>query len=131
MDTYLTALGWWNLVGSVFMLSFFSNSFGKKIFNESTKIFIIDYEPGYWGKFWLAWVVGLNIFFALVNIYSVQWGYIEIKRFCVFFDLVAYTLFVGLAIWGMKAGKCGSGIYSVFVVFAVWLGWGVYVLYKP
>ena len=130
MDTYLTALGWWNLIGSIFMLSLLNPSFGKKVFNEWTKIFKTEYEQGYWGRFWLAWVIGLNIFFALINIFSVHWGYEEIKKFCIICDLAAYSMFMGLAIWGIKAGRCGSGIYSVFVIFGIWIGWGIITLVK-
>ena len=128
MDNYLLAIGWWNLVGSFFMLSFFNLNFGRKVFNEWTKIFAIDFELDYWSKFWMAWAIGLNIFFAIVNIYTVKWGYVEIKLFCIIFDLIAYFLFMGLAIWGVVAKRCGSGIYSVFVIFTIWIGWGIYAL---
>lgn len=40
MNTYLSALGWWNLIGSFFMLCFFHEETGRKVFNEWTKIFI-------------------------------------------------------------------------------------------
>lgn len=128
MDNYLLALGWWNLVGSIFMLSFFNVNFGRKVFNEWTQIFATDFELDYWSKFWMAWAIGLNIFYAMVNIYAVKWGYPEIKQFCIIGDLIAYISFTGLAIWGVRAKRCGSGIYSVFVIFSIWIGWGIYVL---
>jgi len=39
---------------------------------------------------------------------------IEMQVMIICFDLLAYTAFVGLAIWGIRVGRCGSGIYSVF-----------------
>jgi hypothetical protein len=75
MNTYLLAIGWWNLVGSILMLGLFNEWFGKKIFNEWSKIISTEYKLDYWGKFWLSWAIGTNIFFALINILSVKWGY--------------------------------------------------------
>jgi hypothetical protein len=128
MDTYLLALGWWNFGGSLLMLGLFNESFGRKLFNEWTQIFKTEYFLSYWQKFWMGWAIGLNIYFGLMNIFAVKWGYPEIKIFTAWFDIVAYSIFFLLAIWGLKAGRLGSGAYSVFVIFAVWLSWGLYVL---
>lgn len=129
MDTFLLAVGWWNFVGSFFMLTFFNENFGKKVLNESTKIFVTEFTLDYWAKFWLAWAIGLNIFFGLINIYAVKWGYLEVKQFLICVDLIAYALFFLLAVWGLIAKRCGSGIYSVFIVFAFWIVWGCWALY--
>lgn len=130
MDTFLLAVGWWNFAGSLFMLSFFKESFGKMVLNDSTKIFATEFTLDYWSKFWLAWAIGLNIFYGLINIYSVKWGYEDVKLFIICSDLVAYLTFMILAIWGLIAKRCGSGIYSVFAVFGFWLVWGFWSLYK-
>jgi hypothetical protein len=125
MDTYLLALGWWNFVGSILMIGFFNQPFGRKIFNEWTKIFSTDFVLDYWGKFWMMWAIGLNIFFALINILAVKWGYVELKSFLVWFDVIVYVLFVGLAIWGIRAKRTGEGIYFAFVIFGLWIVWGL------
>ncbi len=130
MNTYLTALGWWNLVGCIFMLAFFNENFGKKVLNDWTQIFNTPYKVGYWEKFWLSWVIGLNIFFALVNIFAAQWELNELKILCVVFDILAYLLFILLTIWGVISKRTGAGIYSVFVIFIVWLFWGIISLIK-
>ena len=124
MDKYLLAIGWWNFIGSLLMLGFFYEPFGKKILNEWTKMFITEFKLDYWSKLWLMWAVGLNIFFGIINIMAVKWGFNEVKIFLIWFDICAYLLFVGLAIWGIKAKRCGSGIYSAFLIFAVWIIWG-------
>ncbi len=129
MDNYLLALGWWNFLGSILMLGFFHQPFGKKMLNEWTKIFSTEFVLDYWGKFWLAWATGLNIFFGLVNIYAVKWGYVEVKEFLIVFDIIAYSLFIGLALWGMKAKRTGPGIYSALLIFLFWIGWGVSVMF--
>jgi hypothetical protein len=129
MNTYLLALGWWNFFGSLFMLTFFNEAFGKKVLNEWTKIFSVPFTLDYWSKFWLAWAIGLNIFFALINIYSVKWELMPLKTFCVIFDLISYSAFTCLAIWGIKSKRTGSGIYSVFIIFSGWILWGAYVLF--
>lgn len=130
MDTYLLTLGWWNFIGSIMMIGFFHEPFGKKMLNKWTKIFKTEFILDYWGKFWLAWAIGLNIFFGLINIYAVKWGYYEVKTFLISFDLAAYLIFVGLAIWGRNSGRCGSGIYSALAIFAMWIVWGFMALYS-
>lgn len=125
MDLFLTALGWWNLAGSLLMIGFFNVNFGKKMLNEWTKIFSREFTLDYWSKFWLAWAIGLNIFFALVNIVAVHWAQIELKILIIGFDLFAYCMFLGLAIWGQRTKNCGTGIYSVYVIFGMWIVWGI------
>ena len=72
----------------------------------------------------LGGLVGARLFFGLINILAVKWGYNEVKIFLIWFDILAYLFFVGLAIWGIIAGRCGNGIYSAFLIFAVWIIWG-------
>lgn len=124
MNYYLQALGWWNLIGSLMMIGFFNEAFGKKVLNEWTKIFATEFRLDYWSKFWLAWAIGLNIFFASINILAAGWDLLQLKQFIVCFDLFAYLAFIGLAIWGVKAKHCGAGIYSVYVIFSIWIVWG-------
>jgi hypothetical protein len=128
MDTYLQAIGWWNFVGSFMMLGFLYEPFGKKMLNEWTKIFRDDFVLDYWGKLWLFWAAGLNIFFGLINIVAVYWGYEDVKLFLVYSDLIAYLIFIALAFWGLRAGRLGEGAYSVFIIFGFWLAWGVYAI---
>lgn len=128
MNTYLSALGWWNLIGSFFMLCFFHEETGRKVFNEWTKIFIKPFTLDFWSKFWMAWAIGLNVFFAATNIYAAKWNLYELKLFCVIFDLIAYGIFTCLVLWGVKAKTTGPGIYSVFFIFMAWITWGVFVL---
>ncbi len=124
MDKYLLSIGWWNFIGSLTMLGFFNEWFGKKMLNEWTKMFVTEFKLDYWGKLWLMWAIGLNIFFGLINILAVKWGYNEVKIFLIWFDIFAYLLFVGLAIWGIIVKRCGTGIYSAFLIFGVWIIWG-------
>jgi len=128
MDTYLLVLGWWNFVGSIMMLGFFNEQFGKKMLNEWTKIFSTEFVLDYWGKFWLFWAIGLNIFFGLINIMAAKWGFNELKTFLIWSDIIAYLSFVALAIWGIKAKRTGAGIYSVFIIFGAWIVCGISVL---
>jgi hypothetical protein len=130
MNTYLLALGWWNLVGCFLMFGFFNEAFGNKMLNEWTKIFVKEYKLDHWSRFWMFWAIGLNIFFAVTNIMAADWNYPEVKQFLIGSDIVAYTLFLGLALWGINAGKCASGIYSVIVIFMIWISWGVYALFN-
>lgn len=124
MDTYLLALGWWNFAGSILMLGFFYEPFGRKMLNEWTLIFKIPFSLDYWGRLWLMWAAGLNIFFGLINILSVKWGYNDVKVFLVSVDIIAYLIFIGLSIWGLRAGKCGPGIYTALAIFTFWIIWG-------
>src|SRR5688572_5788424 len=126
MQNYLAALGWWNFAGSFFMLGFFDERFGKKVLNEWTMLFKQEFKLNYWSKFWLFWAIGLNIFFGLINICAARWDFKELSIFLTIADVVAYVLFVFLAIWGIKAKRTGSGIYSVFIIFGGWIAWGLY-----
>jgi hypothetical protein len=128
MKTYLLVLGWWNLIGCGLMLGFFNETFGRKMLNEWTRIFATPYTLDYWSKFWLSWAIGLNVFFALVNILAAKWEFLPLMRFTVGIDIMAYLLFIGLTVWGVTAKRTGSGIYSVFVIFAIWLSWGTWAL---
>ena len=100
MDTYLLALGWWNIIGSLVMITFFHEPTGKNVLNKWTKIFKTEFTLNYWAKFWLAWAIGLNIFFGLINIYSVKWNYYEVKNFLIIVGITAYLVFAALAICG-------------------------------
>lgn len=128
MDTYLLAIGWWNFAGSIMMLGFIYEPFGQKVLNEWTLMFKDKFTLDYWGKLWCFWASGLNIFFGLINILAVKWGYNDVKTFLIWFDIIAYLIFVGLVIWGLKAGRLGSGGYSAFVIFGVWIIWGFLVV---
>lgn len=129
MDLYLKTLGWWNVCGSVFMFLFFKESIGQSVLVTSTKIFNEDFKLTYWVKLWLGWAAGINVFFGLINVMAVKWGYIEPKVFLIWADIIAYSIFVLLAIWGHVAGRMGSGVYSVYIIFAGWISWGIYCLW--
>lgn len=131
METYLIAVGSWNFVGSLMMIGFLNETFGKKMLNDWTKIFAIEFKLDYWSKFWLAWAIGLNIFFGAVNVMASSYAQVEMQVMIICFDLFAYAMFVGLAIWGLKVGRCASGIYSALFIFAIWIGWGIFTfMYK-
>lgn len=128
MKLYLAVLGWWNLVGCWLMLGWFHEPFGKKVLNEWTRLFVTPFTLDYWSKLWLIWAIGLNIVFALMNILAAQWGFEPLMIFSVVVDLTAYSLFIGLSIWGIRAKRLGAGAVSLFVVFGGWLVWGAWCL---
>lgn len=125
MDTFLLALGWWNFVGSIMMLFMVYQPFGHNVLVVWTRIFRDDFVLNYWGKLWLLWAAGINIFFGLMHIMAVKWGYLDVKLFLIKMDIAIYAIFVLLVIWGISAKRMGSGVYSVFVVFLVWLTWAI------
>ncbi|MFZ5554632.1 MAG: hypothetical protein ACOZCO_16040 [Bacteroidota bacterium] len=128
MQLYLQTLGWWNFIGSIMMLFFINEKFGNNMLVVWTKMFKDDFKLDYWGKLWLMWAAGINIFFGLINILSVHWGHLDVMTFLTQMDVGIYIVFVGLVIWGMKAGRMGSGAWSAFVIFGVWIGWGIFSL---
>jgi hypothetical protein len=125
MDTFLLSLGWWNFIGSLMMLAFLYEPFGKKMLNDWTMIFVEEFTLNFWSKLWMAWAAGLNVFFGSVNILAVKWALPELKIFLVISDLAAYLIFMILAIKAYREKKLGSGAYSVFVIFAAWIIWGI------
>lgn len=128
MDVFLLSIGWWNFGGSITMLFFLNENFGKKMLNDWTKIFVTEFKLDYWTKLWLGWAAGINVFFGAVNIMSVKWGYNDVKEFLIYCDLVAYGIFMILAILGWQSKRLGAGAYSVFLIFSGWLAWGIYSL---
>ncbi|HLP14397.1 MAG TPA: hypothetical protein VK177_20880 [Flavobacteriales bacterium] len=129
MDNFLLTVGWWNFGGSILMLFFLYEPIGNAVLVSSTKIFNTPFKLDYWTKLWLGWAAGINVFFGLINVMAVKWGYIEPKVFLIWADIIAYCIFVLLAIWGHVAGRMGSGIYSVYIIFAGWITWGIYCLW--
>ena len=131
MNEFLISLGIWNFFGTVLLFFCFIQDFGKKVLNDWTKIFTKEFKLDYWSKFWMAWALGLNLFYAVVNIMSADAADIELKVVIILFDILAYITFLGLAIWGKRSGNCGSGIYSVIVIFSIWITWGIFTfMYK-
>jgi hypothetical protein len=131
MDTYLLSLGWWNFAGSILMIGFFYQPFGKKMLNDWTKIFNTEFALDYWGKFWLTWSIGLGIFFGLANIYAAKLNYVEVKEFLIWSDVVAYIFLMGLSLSQIKAKRTSLGIYAALLFFAFWISWGVWALRHP
>jgi hypothetical protein len=128
MDNYLFTIGCWNFAGSIMMLGFVHEPFGQKVLNEWTLMFNDKFVLDYWGRLWCFWAAGLNVFFGLVNMMSVKWGYEDVKIFLVWFDIVAYLIFLGLLIWGIKANRIGFGGRIALVVFVFWVVWGFWVV---
>ena len=111
------------------MVELLHEPFGQNMLNNWTKIFSKQFVLNYWTKLWLFWAAGINIFFGLMNIMSVKWGHPEIKSFMAYTDLISYSCFFLLAIWGYRSKNLGTGAYSVFVIFAFWLAWDFKVLF--
>jgi hypothetical protein len=128
MKTYMLALGWWNFIGCFMMLGFFNEAFGRKVFNEWTKIMAVPFTLDFWSRFWMGWAIGLNFFYAGINLMAANWEFLPLMKFTVICDIVAYVFFMGLSIWGLAKKRLGAGGYSVFIVFGVWLGWGIWSL---
>ncbi len=131
MENFLISIGWWNFIGSIFMLSLLNESLGKLVLNDWTKIFIEEYKVSYWSKLWLVWLIGLNIFYGLINVYVVKWGNYDFKYFVTYFDFFAYLFFLFLTFKLHFSRKCGIGVYIVFAIFIFWASWAVYVIQNP
>ncbi len=128
MDLYLKAIGWWNLIGSLLMFFLLSESIANKVLIEWSAIFTEKYTATFYVKFWLVFAIGLNIFYGLVNIMAGYWEYDNIRSCIIWVDVIAYIGVLSVAIWGLVAGKCGLGILVGFLIFSVWILWGIYVL---
>ena len=128
MDSYLLILGLWNIIGCLVMFAFIKDSNANKLLVEWSQIFTEKYSTGYYGKLWLIWAIGVNIFFALINIMCIYWNILEIKEFVIWADIIIYILFILLSIIGLKSGKLGKGIYIGFLIFITWILWGFSVI---
>jgi hypothetical protein len=128
MDIFLQSVGYWNLIGSIFLLVFLKESSGEKILVQWAKIFKEPYKLGYYGRFWLLWAAGLNVFFSLINIMAAHWDLLEMKEFLVITDIIIYLVFIGLGILGYISKKCDVGVFVGLVIFGFWAIWGTWVL---
>ena len=125
MELYLKTLGWWNLIGAILMFAFLSENIGNKILVQWSGIFTEEYSVNYYVKFWLVFAIGLNIFYGLINIMAGYWNHSNTNTFIACFNVIVYSVILLFSIWGLVAGKCGTGIYVGFVIFAIWILWGI------
>lgn len=130
MESFIATLGWWNLIGSVMMFFFLNERFGSMVLVESTGIFKGPFRLDYWGKLWLAWAAGANLFFGIVHILTVHYKFYPLMIWIVWNDVIIYVTFILLSVWGIRAGRMGKGAFSVFIVFGIWLSWSLYSLYS-
>ena len=128
MELYLKAIGWWNLIGALLMFVFLSESMANKVLVEWSAIFTEKYTVTFYGKFWLVLAIGLNIFYALMNIMAGRWELSNVSSFIIWLDVIAYFSVLSMAVWGLATGKCGPGIYVGFMIFGIWILWGIYAL---
>jgi hypothetical protein len=129
MKFFLLSVGWWNFAGSLLMIGFFHEGFGRKILNDWTKIFRQTFTLDYWSRLWLFWAVLFNVFFGLINIMAVEWNYPDVMRFLVVGDILGYGCFYMLAVRAFLRKQLGAGAYSVFIIFTGWLVWGISTLF--
>ena len=129
MDLYLKNVGYWNLIGSLLMFLFFSRALGNRILVNWSQIFRERYELNYYSKLWLLWAIGLNLFFAIINILAAWWSFEELKLFLIRADVIIYLIFIGLTVRGLVIKQLGAGAYVALIIFAAWSFWGIATLY--
>ena len=125
MSLYLQSLGWWNLVGSVLIFFFLNEKIGNAILVKWGGLFKEEFTHNFYSRLWICWAAGMNIFFALVNIYSPIWNVQELMNFIVYFDIISYSIFVFLVIRTLVNKTAGVGMYLALLIFLVWIGWGI------
>lgn len=127
ISTFLFALGVYNLIGSLILSCFLSNSLGDLILRRQFKIFTNNYHLGTAGKMWLVWAISLNFFFALINILAKGWeGRSQLDLLIL--DLVLYLIFLILTIIGLRSSNYSKGLWFCFPLFLFWVFWGAYLL---
>lgn len=124
METYLYAVGGWNLFGSLVMLGLLNDNIGNKLLVNWTGIFAKPFSLNFYGKLFLGWAIGLNIFFASINIFIAMEPGFVLKQIVVAADIIAYLGFIGLVIWGLIVGNLKSGGYVALLIFLGWVLWG-------
>ena len=129
MNHFLIGLGLWNLIGACFMFLLLNKKFGNDFLVKWSQIFKEPYSLNYYGKFWLCWAIGINLFYGFINCWAVKWDYIHVKTDLIFFNLIIYFIILAILIYGLiKSNKLGPGAYIAGVIWAFFIGWGIYVL---
>jgi len=128
LNSFFLSLGIYNLVGSIFLLTFLSNRFGNLVLFKYFKIFSDPYKIDSPGVLWLTWVVVFNVFFSLLNILAIRWD-LQAQSDLLILDLITYVVFLLLTIIALFSPRYSIGMYFNFPIFLFWIIWGLYLCF--
>jgi hypothetical protein len=127
MTTFLTYIGWYNLLGPVLLFALQSERIADLVLRRGTEIIAQPYEHGPYGRLWLWWTAGANGALGFVMVRAVEWPRAAQN------DVVAAALFVYAVLWlamgiGARPPRYGRGVWATHGLWAGQIGWGLYVL---
>jgi hypothetical protein len=126
MENYFfLALGFWNIIGSIFLYLMLNQKLADNILRKWAEIITQPYDIGKYGSLWLLWAATTNTFFGVINIFATNWQKNN-QIIVIYGDLFVYlTLFLA-AILMLKDENFGKGHYVNIVLIFFWIVWGVY-----
>ncbi|BAZ40569.1 hypothetical protein NIES4101_65300 [Calothrix sp. NIES-4101] len=80
---FFLALGFWNIIGSIFLYLMLNQKLADNILRKWTEIITQPYEIGKYGSLWLLWAATTNIFFGVINIFAINWQESSFSLSCI------------------------------------------------
>ena len=128
METFLLAVGYWNLIGSLVLYLMLKPTLADKILRLWTGIIAQPYEIGKYGALWLLWAATTNTFLGVINIFAAQWEFTS-QTIIIYADLFVYGVFLISAIAALKNVNYGKGHFLNILLFLLWILWATYSLH--
>ncbi|MEC4884936.1 MAG: hypothetical protein SAL70_26990 [Scytonema sp. PMC 1070.18] len=128
-NNFFLAVGFWNLIGSVFLYLMLNKTFADKVLRKWTGIITESYDIGKYGSLWLLWAATTNTFFGVINIFAVSWEPSS-KVVVIYGDVFVYAALFLPAIVVLSNENYGKGHYVNILLGIFWIVWAVYSLIK-
>jgi hypothetical protein len=128
-NNFLRALGYFNLIGSVFLYLMLNKTFADKVLRNWTWIISEPYDIGKYGSLWLLWTATTNTFFSIINIFAANWEQTS-KTVVIYGDLFVYAALLIPEIAVIRNKNFGSGHYVNILLGVFWILWAVFSLMK-
>jgi hypothetical protein len=128
MTSFLTYVGWYNLLGPVLLFALQSERIADLVLRRGTEIIAQPYTHGPYGRLWLWWTAGANGALGFVMVRAVGWPRDAQNDVVVAALFVYLVLYVAMAV-GARAPKYGRGLWTVHGLWIGQIAWGLYALF--
>lgn len=127
MRTFLTYIGWYNLLGPVLLFAMQSEHVADGVLRRGTEFVARPYTHGEYGRMWLWWAGAANGALGFIMVRAARWAP-TMQRDVIVAALGVYVvLYVAMAV-GARAPKYGRGVWVTHGLWVVQIAWGLYAL---
>ncbi|MEB3204356.1 MAG: hypothetical protein VKP57_06610 [Candidatus Sericytochromatia bacterium] len=127
MSAFLEIIGWYNLLGSLFLLAMLHPAVANTLLHAWTRILANPWQHPPLGRLWLAWAGACNLCLGYLMVRAASWPD------AVQHDVVAgttgvYALMVVVLMVGGRGPAFGAGIPVVYALWLAQMAWGLWAL---